>query len=239
MFFLSLRRGLRAAAAWRVLVAIRQNSSGGLGVRRIPQRREVTAGSGDGAGRPISAVRGSASLLLAGDRALRALAGARVGLGPLTVDGQAATVAQALVAPDLDLAADVSGDLTAQVTLDHVVRFAVVAQLDELLVADLADPLVTGNSGGGQGLLSAGAAHAEDVRQGDFEALLARKVDSHQTCHVQILLLVRRPEPSPRPGLFQDAAASALRVAGLRPVVSVLLLCARRIGQVPLSGAAP
>src|SRR5690606_34108700 len=93
---------------------MRQNSSGGVGVRRFPQRREVTAGSVGGAGRPISGSRGSASLLLAGDRALRTLAGARVGLGALTVDGQAAAVAQPLVAADLDLAADVGGHLAAE-----------------------------------------------------------------------------------------------------------------------------
>src|SRR5699024_6424991 len=125
--------------------------------------------------------RGSASLLLAGDGALRTLAGAGVGLRALAVDGQATAVAQALVAADLDLAADVRGDLAAQVALGHVVLFDVVAQLDEVLVADLADPQVAGDTGRGQGLEGARASHAEDVRQGDFEALLARKVHSHQT----------------------------------------------------------
>ena len=54
-----------------------------------------------------------AGLLLTGDRALRTLAGTRVGMGPLTVNGQTAAVADALVAADLDLAADVGGDLAA------------------------------------------------------------------------------------------------------------------------------
>jgi hypothetical protein len=69
--------------------------------------------------RPLS------GLLLAGDGALRALAGASVGLGALSVDGQAATVTDALVAADLDLAADVGSDLAAEVTLNLVVALDV------------------------------------------------------------------------------------------------------------------
>src|SRR5690606_17590917 len=49
----------------------------------------------------------AAGLLLAGDRLLLALAGARVRLGALTAHGQATTVADALVRADLDLATDV------------------------------------------------------------------------------------------------------------------------------------
>ena len=98
-------------------------------------------------------------------------------------------MAQALVAPDLHLATDVGGDLAAEVTLDPVVRLDVVAELDQLVVAQVAHARVTGDPGRGEGLERTGATHAEDVRQGDLEALLARKVDSHQTCHVQFLLV--------------------------------------------------
>src|SRR5699024_4872870 len=102
-FFLSLRRGLRAAA-WRVLVAIRRNSSGGYGGRRFPQRREMSGGRiadivrrrwprpvrcGGRGDRPRSA-----GLLLARHGALGALAGTSVGLGALTAHRQAATMAQ-------------------------------------------------------------------------------------------------------------------------------------------------
>src|SRR3712207_4533054 len=57
-------------------------------------------------------------LLLAGDlHALRALPRARVGLGVLAADGQAAPVAQAAVAGDLHEALDVLRPLAAQVAL--------------------------------------------------------------------------------------------------------------------------
>jgi hypothetical protein len=78
-----------------------------------------------------------AGLLLAGDGALRTLAGTRVGLGALSVHGKATAVPQALVATDLDLAADVRSDLTAEVTLELVVALEVVAQDDERRMSGL------------------------------------------------------------------------------------------------------
>src|SRR3546814_15803879 len=69
-------------------------------------------------------------LLLAGDRALGALAGTRVGLRALTAHGKAAAVADALVRADLDLAADISGHLAAKVTLHLVGALDVVAERD-------------------------------------------------------------------------------------------------------------
>src|SRR6266487_5847149 len=122
-------------------------------------------------------------LLLAGDGLLRTLAGARVGLGALSVDGQAAAVADALVASDLDLAADVGGDLAAQVALDLEVGVDVLTQLDELVVAEVTGAEVGADAGGVESLLGAGASDAVDVGERDLHALLAREVDAGKTCH--------------------------------------------------------
>ena len=78
---------------------------------------------------------GLAGLLLAGDGTLRTLAGTGVGLRTLSAYGQALAVAQAFVAADFNLAADVSGHFAAKVTLNLVVAFNVVTQLDQLGVA--------------------------------------------------------------------------------------------------------
>src|SRR5712691_4791398 len=78
-------------------------------------------------------------LLLACDRLLRALAGARVRVGALTADGEAPTVTDALVAPDLDLALDVLSDLAPQVALDLVVLVDVGADLQDLVLGEVAD----------------------------------------------------------------------------------------------------
>ena len=58
-----------------------------------------------------------------------------LGLGALAVHGQVTAVTQTLVAADLDLAANVSLDLTTQVTLNLVVGVDVRAQLDEVFLS--------------------------------------------------------------------------------------------------------
>ena len=65
--------------------------------------------------------------------------------------GQAAAVPQALVAADLDLAADVGLHLAAQVTLDLEVALDVVAQRDQLLVGQVLDAQVRADAGGRRG----------------------------------------------------------------------------------------
>src|SRR5215469_1351409 len=104
-----------------------------------------------------------ASLLLAGDRLLLALAGTRVGLGPLPVHGEPAAVADSLVGADLDLAPDVGLDLAAQVSFDLVGRVDPVAELQQVVVGEVADPGVPVDPGGLQRLQRPGAADAVDV----------------------------------------------------------------------------
>ena len=89
-----------------------------------------------------------------------------------------------LVAADLDLAADVGLDLTAEVTLELVVRLDRVAELDELVVTEGVHPGVRVDTGGGEDLLGAGTADAVDVGERDLDALVAREVDSNKACHV-------------------------------------------------------
>ena len=78
-------------------------------------------------------------LLLSGDRALRTLAGAGVGLGALTAHGKSLTVTLALVAVDLDLATDVRVDFTTQIALDLVIAFEVITQRNQLLIRQILD----------------------------------------------------------------------------------------------------
>src|SRR5262245_61531491 len=118
-----------------------------------------------------------AGLLLAGDRALGTLAGTRVGTGPLPAYGQATAVPDAGVAPDLDLAANVGGNLAAQVTLDLVVGFDVVTQQDDLVVGQVLRALVGVDAGRGERLRRARTAHPEDVGERDLHPLLAGEVD--------------------------------------------------------------
>src|SRR4051795_4521961 len=135
--------------------------------------------------RVLGGITGSLRLLLAGHGPLGTLAGARVGLGALTADREALAVAATLVAADLDLAPDVGLDLATEVTLDLdlVVALDRVAELDQLLVAELVHPHVGAHSGLGQELVGAGTADAVDVGECHLDALVAREVDTNEACH--------------------------------------------------------
>src|SRR6476469_1907700 len=129
-------------------------------------------------------------LLLAGDGALGALTGARIGLGPLATHRQAAAMPNALVAADLDLAADIGLHLAAQIALHLEVALDVVAQLSDLVVGQVLGAQVPADAGGFQDLLGAGTADAVDVGQRDLHALIAREVDAHEACHQAVFLLL-------------------------------------------------
>src|SRR6476620_124790 len=159
----------------------------------------------------ISARRRSLRLLLAGDGALRALAGARVGLGALTADRKAHAVAATRVAADLDLASDGRVDLTSEVTLDLEVGFDLVAKLDQLLVTERVDPSGRVDTGGSQELLGAGTADAVDVGESDLDALVAREVNTNEACHVAVSLSVLAS--------VSGRVASHPASGGLRPIL--------------------
>src|SRR5690606_17306330 len=137
--------------------------------------------------------------LLSCDGALRTLTGAGVGLGALSTHGQTTTVSQALVAADLDLAADVRLNLATEVTLDLVTLLDVLAELGEVLVRQILAAQVRVDTRGLEDLLGAGTADAVDVRECDLHPLFAGKIDTCETCHVAFLFGVRRSAPSPSP----------------------------------------
>src|SRR6478736_8790953 len=145
--------------------------------------------------------RALARLLLAGDGALRTLAGTRVRLRALPAHREAAAVAQALVGTDLDLAADVGGDLATEVALHLVVAFDVVAESDELVVGEVLDADVLVDLRRREDLVRAGTAHAVDVREGDHHALVARDVNAGKTCHAVLLRVSGGVEQDRCPGL--------------------------------------
>src|SRR5215831_15862246 len=143
-------------------------------------------------------------LLLAGHGLLPALAGAGVGLRALAVHGQAPPVADALIAPDLHLAPDVGLHLTAQVSFDPVGGLDPVAELDHVIIGEVMDPDVAADAGGLQRLERTGAPDSIDVREGDLKALVAREVNTNQSCHLRAVLLRAREvwptAPRPCPG---------------------------------------
>src|SRR5437763_4008909 len=129
--------------------------------------------------------RAMVSLLLAlpADGLLRPLAGARVGLGALPVDGQAAPVPQPAVAGDVHQALDVIGALPAEVALHHQLALDHVAKPRHLGLGEVADVGVGVDAGALQDVVRGGTADPVDVGQSDLHALLARDVDAGDSGH--------------------------------------------------------
>src|SRR5215471_479698 len=192
---------------------------------------------------PLSALRqpGPArrrGLLLPG--LLLALPGAGVGLRALPVHGQPAAMPDALLAPDLDLAADVGLHLTAQVTLDLIGGVDPVPEPDELVVGKVVDPGVPADAGGRQGLERTGTADPVHVRERDLEPLVTREVDADEACHlgsspsrVEVLraapCVPARTGPRPPPGVAPNRLNRRLRAAA-----RVLLCCVLAGSALPL-----
>src|SRR3954464_4735957 len=111
-------------------------------------------------------------LLAASDGLLRALAGARVRLRPLSVHGQAAPVADAPVGADLGEALDRLLPVAPQVALDLEAGIDVVAELRDLFVREVLDLGVRAEAELGGDLPRGRLADAVDVGQPDLEPLL-------------------------------------------------------------------
>ena len=115
---------------------------------------------------------------LAGNlHALGALAGAGVGLGLLTPDRQAATMAQAAVATDLLESLDVLRAFAAQVALDGDVGVDQVAELDHFLLGQVAHLAVGLDAQLRQQLVGRRPADAVDICEADLDPLVEGDVD--------------------------------------------------------------
>ncbi len=99
------------------------------------------------------------------------------------MDRQAAAVPDARVTADLDLAADVGGNLATEVTLDLEMGVEVLAQSDDVIVTEVAGAQVGADARCCEGFLGAGTAYTVDVGERDLHPLLAGEVDAGKSCH--------------------------------------------------------
>ena len=89
------------------------------------------------------------------------LAGTSIGLGALTANRQAAAMAQAAVAANLNQTLDIQADLTAQVTLDVVVALDDFTQLSSLFFGQVLNAGIRIDTGLSKDLVGRFAANAE------------------------------------------------------------------------------
>jgi hypothetical protein len=116
----------------------------------------------------------------------RPFASARIRLGTLSANGQAAEVANATVAFDTLKALQVHTDLAAKVAFDDI--FAILNRVDDLgklLFAQIfrADSRV--DVGLGQDVFGVAGADAVNVTERDVDALIRGNFYANDTCHVR------------------------------------------------------
>src|SRR3712207_4262490 len=112
-----------------------------------------------------------------------ALAGARVGVRALAADRQALAMAQAAVAGEVHQPLDVHRGLAAKVALDIVVAVDRLADVQDLLVGQVLDPLFRRDAELGDDVLGRGLADSVDIGERDFHALVGGDVHPGDTSH--------------------------------------------------------
>src|SRR5437868_3924335 len=122
-------------------------------------------------------------LLLACDGLGRALARARIGVGPLTAHRQTATMTQAAIATEVHQALDVDADFTTQIALDHIVAVDHFADLEHFGVAELIDATIHRDLHLLQNLTGDLLTDAMDVLERDQRALVGGNVHAGNTGH--------------------------------------------------------
>src|SRR5438874_4507574 len=122
-------------------------------------------------------------LLLAGDRLGRALARARVGVGALAAHRQAAAMTQAAIAAEVHQTLDVDTGLAAKIAFDEVVAVDHFADLQDFLVAQLADATISRDLDLLDDLGRVLLADAMNVLERDQDALVGRDIHAGNTGH--------------------------------------------------------
>src|SRR5690606_8408373 len=131
---------------------------------------------------------------LLADRLARTLAGTGVGLGALTANREAATVAQATVATQVHQTLDLHVDFAAQVTLGGELGDFATQQFD-LLVAEIFDFRCRIDTGSCTDVLRSSATDTVDIGQRDNSVLVIRNVNACNTGHSVELQLTATHAP--------------------------------------------
>src|SRR5262245_9373319 len=141
-------------------------------------------------------LRGGARAHLLHRHPARPLAGAGVGVGALAAHGQTAAMPRPAVAPEVHQALDAELHVAAKIALDPEVRLDRVADLADVVLVEIVGALVARDARVGEHDLSRVATDAVDVRQRNFDPLVAGEVDACDSSHSRASC-VRAPGASP------------------------------------------
>src|SRR3954447_14091303 len=129
-------------------------------------------------------------LLVRYGAAARSLAGAGVGVGPLSPHRQAAAVAESAIRPHLDVTLDVHRDFFAKVAFDGALLFQDLTDLVDFVLAQIADFLVEIDTRPVQQRLRPGPADAVNIREPDLGSLRGGQIHTGNTRHTLTLPLL-------------------------------------------------
>jgi hypothetical protein len=101
----------------------------------------------------------------------------------LSVDRQAATVAQAPVAADVHETLDAAGDVAAEVTFNFVVALKLLADLVHFVGGEIVDVAFPADAGNVADLEGSRTANTLNIRESDIHALVAGKLNASYSCH--------------------------------------------------------
>src|SRR6185295_17534287 len=156
-------------------------------------------------------------LLLAGDRLGRALARARIGVGALAAHRQTAAMTQAAIAAEVHQTLDVDAGLAAKIAFDEIVAVDHFADLQDFLVAQLADATIRRDLDLLDDLGRVLLADAMDVLERDQNALVGRDIHAGNTGHG---LLSCRRSPMDRAMFLLTRAGVRKREHDARPSIA-------------------
>ena len=92
-------------------------------------------------------------------------------------------VTLAPITVDLDEAGDVLANFAAKITLNDELLVDVIANLDDVVIGEIARAGIGADAGRGEDLLGAGQADSVDVGKRDLDALVVGDVDAGNSCH--------------------------------------------------------
>jgi hypothetical protein len=115
--------------------------------------------------------------------ALRTLAGAGVGVGPLTATRQAAPMAKPTIATEVHEPLDVHVDLAPEVTLDLEIQVDALADLLDVVFVEIVGSLALRDTRRRANVLRVMRTDPEDVLQRNHRMFSTWEVDACDTCH--------------------------------------------------------
>ncbi|EJY56878.1 polysaccharide deacetylase [Alicyclobacillus hesperidum URH17-3-68] len=103
----------------------------------------------------------------------------------MTTNWQATAMANTTITADFRQTLDIQRDFTTEIALNLMGALNLVTQTYDFFFREVLHSTVRINASRRQNLISGRPADAKNIGQSDFDALVARQIDTGNTCHVK------------------------------------------------------